>query len=170
MLRVDPKQCGRNSRSFGILTGASARPNQRLARRVQGLQTSLQAACDKLVSLDRTLKNRRTGTTDVGMPILSDPTRDRRHFGSFEKPVLIGPLPSETRGAQSRPGDIPRGHRPTRAAHPPPDCSGVVFHPPLTRSQRPNAGVLPLIAATRAGTGWSATRTGNGDSCPTRPP
>ena len=39
----------------------------------QGLQVSLEAAKRKLASLDRSIeRNCRTGTADLGMPIISD--------------------------------------------------------------------------------------------------
>ncbi len=44
------------------------------AGEVQGLQASLEAAKRKLASLDRNIeRNRRTGSTDLGMPAIRDP-------------------------------------------------------------------------------------------------
>lgn len=75
MLRVDPKQRARLIEIAQNLQDrvTEARLNGWLGE-VQGLQTSLQAARDKLASLERSLKNTRTSTTDLGMPILPGPT------------------------------------------------------------------------------------------------
>ena len=76
MLRVDPKQRGRLIEIIQNLTDriTEARMNGWLGE-VQGLQTSLQAARDKLGSLERTLKNGRAGVTDLGIPIPPKPPR-----------------------------------------------------------------------------------------------
>lgn len=74
MLRIDPKQRVRLIEIIQNLQDriTEARMNGWLGE-VQGLQTSLQAARDKLTSLERTLKKNRAGTTDLGMPILPEP-------------------------------------------------------------------------------------------------
>ena len=76
MLRIDPKQRGRLIEIIHNLQEriTEARINGWLGE-VQGLQTSLQTARDKLANLERTLKNGRTSTTDLGMPILPEPPR-----------------------------------------------------------------------------------------------
>ena len=76
MMRIDPKQRGRLIEITRNLQDriTEARMNGWLGE-VQGLQISLQAAREKLTSLERTLKNTRTGTTDLGMPILPGPTQ-----------------------------------------------------------------------------------------------
>lgn len=73
MLRVDPQQ---RSRLIEIAQNlqdriAEARINGWLGE-VQGLQTSLGAARSKLASLERTIKNTRTGLTDLGIPIITE--------------------------------------------------------------------------------------------------
>jgi integrase len=75
MLRVDPKQRARLVEITQNLQDriTEARMNGWLGE-VQGLQTSLQAARGKLTSLERSLKDTRTGTTDLGMPLLPGPT------------------------------------------------------------------------------------------------
>ncbi|MGH3815553.1 MAG: tyrosine-type recombinase/integrase, partial [Pseudonocardiaceae bacterium] len=74
MLRIDPKQRGRLIEIIQNLQDriTEARMNSWLGE-AQGLQISLQAARDKLTSLERTLTNSRAGTTDLGMPILPGP-------------------------------------------------------------------------------------------------
>ncbi len=74
MLRIDPKQRGRLIEIIHNLQDRTteARMNNWLGE-IQGLQTSLHAARDKLASLERTLKNGQTSVTDLGMPILPEP-------------------------------------------------------------------------------------------------
>lgn len=76
MLRIDPKQRARLIEITQNLQDriTEARMNSWLGE-VQGLQTSLQAARDKLASLERTLNNGRTSVTNLGMPILTEPPR-----------------------------------------------------------------------------------------------
>lgn len=73
MLRVDPKQRGRLIEITRNLNDriAEAHMNGWLGE-VQGLEVSLQAARDKLTSLNKTIKNSPTGTgvIELGMPIL----------------------------------------------------------------------------------------------------
>jgi len=74
MLRVEPKQ---RSRLIEIIRNLQdrvidARDNGWHGE-AQGLQTSLQAARDKLANLERTLNNRHTSVTNLGMPILPEP-------------------------------------------------------------------------------------------------
>jgi integrase len=75
MLRVDPRQ---RARLIEIIQNLRDRISEAEANgwlgEVQGLQSSLQAARDKLTALERTRRNGRTGTTDLGMPILPEPT------------------------------------------------------------------------------------------------
>ena len=74
MLRVSPQE---RSRLVEIIHNlreriAEARMNGWLGE-VQGLEVSLEAAKRKLASLDRGIeRNRRTGPTDLGMPVIGD--------------------------------------------------------------------------------------------------
>jgi len=75
MLRMDPKQRGRLAEIISSLGERikEARMNGWIGE-VQGLQTSLDAAAKKLVSLDRTITQASTATTDptnLGMPTIS---------------------------------------------------------------------------------------------------
>ena len=75
MLRVSPQQRPRLTEIINNLREriTEARMNGWLGE-VQGLQVSLEAARRKLASLDRSIeRNRRTGPTDLGMPIISNP-------------------------------------------------------------------------------------------------
>lgn len=74
MLRVDPKQ---RQRIIEIIRNLQDRTTEARMNNwrgeVQGLQTSLQAAREKLASLERTHKNGRTSVTNLGMPMLPEP-------------------------------------------------------------------------------------------------
>jgi site-specific recombinase XerC len=76
MLRVDPRQKGRLAEIIANLKDriTEARANGWLGE-VQGLQVSLDAAKAKMASLARAERNRQTGVTDLGMPIIKE--RDR---------------------------------------------------------------------------------------------
>jgi integrase len=74
MLRISPQQRARLAEIIDNLREriTEAQMNGWLGE-VQGLQVSLEAAKRKLASLDRSIeRNRRTGTADLGMPIISD--------------------------------------------------------------------------------------------------
>jgi hypothetical protein len=74
MLRISPQQRGRLAEIIHNLREriTEAQMNGWLGE-VQGLQVSLEAAKRKLASLDQSIeRNRRTGTADLGMPIISD--------------------------------------------------------------------------------------------------
>ena len=74
MLRISPQQRPRLAEIIHNLREriTEARMNGWLGE-VQGLQVSLEAAKRKLASLDRSIeRNCRTGTADLGMPIISD--------------------------------------------------------------------------------------------------
>jgi hypothetical protein len=75
MLRISPQQRPRLTEIISNLREriTEARMNGWLGE-VQGLQVSLEAANRKLASLDRSIeRNRHTGPTDLGMPIIGDP-------------------------------------------------------------------------------------------------
>jgi hypothetical protein len=78
MLRIDPKQRGRLVAIIHNLGERiqEAKLNDWLGE-VQGLQTSLAKAREKLTSLDRSVHHE-SGPTDLGMPIAAAPPRAGR--------------------------------------------------------------------------------------------